>query len=91
MADRETNAWQRNVELRRWRSLSMFNRQELGHYTMASCFHCCSVMTISSITDWCDDGQTAICPTCGVDAVLPGNCADELLNEMHAIWFVGGE
>jgi hypothetical protein len=41
---------------------------------------------------WGNDknGATALCPFCGVDSVLPDNTIDlseELLNEMHKVWF----
>jgi hypothetical protein len=43
-------------------------------------------------TDELDAGETALCPRCGIDAVLPdrlpGATLDAaLLREMHAFWF----
>ncbi len=35
---------------------------------------------------WIDDGTTALCPHCGIDAVLPSkstNITEEHLKEMH--------
>jgi hypothetical protein len=48
------------------------------------------------IAEWVDDdadgeGQTALCPKCGIDAVLPGNAgfdlAPDFLAKMKAHWF----
>jgi hypothetical protein len=42
----------------------------------AACFYCFSEFPPSAITDWTDGdpvGQTALCPECGVDAVVGFN------------------
>ena len=42
------------------------------------CFYCCSEFEPSAITNWVDppsddmqSGNTALCPKCGIDAVIP--------------------
>lgn len=52
-----------------------------------SCFYCESVYSPQEIVRWCDEGQTAICPKCGIDSVLPGEVVPKLLNEMHKYCF----
>lgn len=39
---------------------------------------------------WIDDGETALCPVCGIDAVLPDSAVPltpKLLQDMHWYWF----
>lgn len=69
---------------------SMHNRPLLSGQVRCGCFHCQQVYAADEITDWTDDGQTALCPRCGVDAVLSAR-ADPLtadfLARMHDRWF----
>lgn len=36
------------------------------------CFHCLAVYDALEVVDWVDDGETPLCPRCGVDAVMIG-------------------
>ncbi len=36
------------------------------------CFHCLQVYDAVEVVDWVDDGETPLCPRCGVDAVMIG-------------------
>ena len=55
------------------------------------CFHCLSLFTPSDIKAWIDTGQTALCPRCGMDAVLGSESGLELtsdfLEAMGRRWF----
>lgn len=53
------------------------------------CFYCLRLFSPSEIKKWIDDDQTALCPHCGIDAVLPdsANIAEEFLKLMHDYWF----
>lgn len=60
------------------------------------CFCCCSIFSPNDILDWVDEddeghGRTALCPKCGIDAVLPANAgfeiSPEFLARMKAHWF----
>ena len=66
------------------------------HAIMASlkcgCFHCKNIFDSGLITEWIDDinARTALCPFCGVDAVLPDSniaLTEELLARMQTQWF----
>ena len=37
------------------------------------CYHCGRIYNLANhpIEEWIDGGQTALCPTCGIDAVIP--------------------
>ena len=68
---------------------------------MAGCFYCLAIFQPSEVCDWVgkrqaktgsmDDGDSALCPQCGIDAVLPSAAVpdlnSELLQEMKTFWF----
>jgi len=60
------------------------------------CFYCLATFAPSEILDWVDEdangvGQTALCPRCGIDSVLPSSSGlsiePEFLRRMRAYWF----
>ena len=55
------------------------------------CFHCLATFPASEVTEWIDMTETAICPKCGVDSVLPGGrWTPKVLKEMQQYWFNDG-
>ena len=67
------------------------HRAELEASEVCGCFYCMSTFPLTEITVWIDDGQTALCPRCPVDAVL-GSASSlpitrEFLERMHERWF----
>lgn len=71
--------------------LSSNHRRFLDGSEICGCFYCCKIFKPSEIKDWVDGGQTAICPSCGVDAILPQvaefTLDSNLLTEMYEYWF----
>ena len=75
---------------------SIRHRRQLEDSDLCGCFYCCATFPPSAIMDWTDVdehgvGQTALCPRCGIDAVI-GSASGypitrEFLNEMRASWF----
>lgn len=52
------------------------HREQLLSSDIAACYYCFGEYPPSAIDEWCDGGnqdQTAICPRCGVDAVVGFN------------------
>ena len=67
------------------------HRAELENSPLCGCFYCMSIFPPSEITEWTDDGQTALCPMCPVDVVI-GSASGypitrEFLQQMHDHWF----
>lgn len=50
---------------------SLRNRSLLTN--VCGCYYCLQIYNQNEITKWIDRGQTAICPRCGIDSVLPTN------------------
>jgi len=62
--------------------------------TECGCFYCQATFRGRDIEEWIDEPQTALCPRCGIDAVLPAPALpddmelnEELLREMNAAWY----
>ena len=85
-----------NYDLKAAHEAARFNREILARYNKCGCFYCVKVFSPSEIEEWCpelDDGEevTAICPHCGIDAVLSESAGYPLTHEflvaMRDRWF----
>lgn len=69
---------------------TMKNKRFIDESETCGCYSCLSVFSKHDITDWTDDGQTAICPKCKVDCVLSQTYGIELdeknLKIVHDYW-----
>jgi hypothetical protein len=69
---------------------SLKNRSVLVSGGECGCFHCLKTFDANEVTEWTNDGATALCPRCGIDAVLSSH-VDPIdpvfLRRMHNFWF----
>lgn len=73
------------------------HREEILASSACGCFYCHEIFTPSEIKRWtdpsADQGQTALCPKCGVEAVIGSQSGyplePEFLSQMHEHWFSG--
>ena len=69
-------------------------RKEVMASEICGCFHCLATFPPGEIEEWLDDGQTAMCPKCGIDSVIgsaSGFSIDEhFLESMNQRWFSCG-
>jgi len=78
------------------------HRALLAQSDRAGCFHCGAIFAPSEISEWINEppaptsgnvvpqGVTALCPRCGIDAVLPSakmSLSSELLRQMAEHYF----
>lgn len=73
------------------------HKPEIESDSICGCFHCLGIFNPSEIKEWviddndCDRRGTAICPHCGVDAIIGKSSGypitTEFLSEMRKIWF----
>lgn len=81
-------------ELLRLHSFSSMNRDALSVEQTCGCFYCRRIFSSSEIKDFVDNGRTALCPFCGIDAVIGESCGfeitDKLLRSMHLAFFESG-
>ena len=75
---------------------SMHNRSVLMKGGKCGCFYCLRVFSPSEIKEWCAEAKngeevTAICPYCGIDAILSESSGypltKEFLSRMRKMWF----
>lgn len=69
----------------------MRNRFEIEKSFSCACCYCENSFSPSLIVKWIDNNQTALCPLCGIDAVIGSACGFDLtpalLKTMHKEWF----
>jgi hypothetical protein len=72
------------------------HRAEIMASSVCGCFCCCATFSPSEILDWVDEaadgeGQTPLCPKCGIDSVISDKSgieiSDRFLSSMNSHWF----
>jgi len=69
---------------------SSYHLEAVMESETCGCFCCCRIYSPTEIYEWCDGGQTALCPKCGIDSVLPDKLVSfdkEFLKKMEQHWF----
>jgi hypothetical protein len=69
---------------------SLRNRPLLSSGGACGCFYCLKTFDASEVVRWVHDDWTALCPRCGIDAVLSSKVCSitpAFLHSMHAHWF----
>jgi len=76
---------------------AMHNRRDINGSLEVGCVHCLRRYKPEEIKEWTDqtkqvpEGDTAVCPHCKVDAVLPGCVVPYMdegyLSKAHDYWF----
>lgn len=68
------------------------HREEVLASDVAGCFYCLDMFNPSTISEWIDDGETALCPHCNVDSVIGAKSGHpinrDFLREVRDHWFV---
>jgi len=78
------------TRIRRAYEHSRLNRQFLAPGVACRCFHCLHAFSAEQINRWTDQGSTALCPHCGIDAVLSSRAdplSDALIHRLQAAYF----
>lgn len=78
-----------DIDLRAAHAHSLRNREALSRGGRCGCFYCLAVFDASEVREWVGRG-TALCPRCGIDAVLSARAAPidpAFLRRMRARWF----
>ena len=68
------------------------HRDEVSKSNVCGCFYCTETFSPSEIEEWVDEGACALCPKCGIDAVIGDASGYEVenqdfLGQMHSYWF----
>lgn len=70
-------------------ALSINNRGKIKNNTPCGCYFCATVFEGSEITEWVNAGQTALCPHCDIDSVIPNETDVDYLKASFERWFTG--
>jgi hypothetical protein len=68
------------------------HRAAIEGSVLCGCFYCESVYPPTTVVEWTDDGECAVCPQCGIDSVI-GDASGlpisdpAFLHEMNLHWF----
>ena len=76
--------------MRRAALIAFHNKSEISLCQECGCYHCLKVFPKEEIKEWTDNSKTALCPHCGIDAVLPNTAyalTKEVLAPIHDYWF----
>ena len=74
-------------------SHSMCNKEELINAKKCGCFYCLKIFNPNEIKEWIKDknGDTALCPYCTIDAIIPESdlytLNNALLDKMNNYYF----
>lgn len=72
----------------RYHDKSDHHRNVLRRSVNVGCFFCLRIFGYLQITEWIDEDDTALCPYCGIDSVVPMDGMDrQLLHKMQEYWF----
>lgn len=52
-------------------SQSFKNKDHLNNVDNCGCYYCQNIFATKDIDHWVDNQETALCPHCSVDAVIP--------------------
>jgi hypothetical protein len=67
------------------------NRELIRKSETCGCFHCASIVSSRSVSSWCDEDQTGLCPQCGVDSLVPAAAGfpmnQAFMKKMRRFWF----
>ena len=68
------------------------HKEQLFKDEKCGCFYCLTIFNPSQIEEWIDDTLgTAICPHCGIDAIIGESSGypltKEFLEKMYSYWF----
>jgi hypothetical protein len=67
------------------------HREKLKNDDICGCFYCIKIFSPTEIVEWCDEkengeGVTAICPFCGIDAIICASTGLPLTLELLQIF-----
>ena len=86
-----TYSYDQKMQLQKLHTYCSHNRNNIMLADKCYCFHCKMAMDHEEIVDYIDNGQTALCPKCGIDAIIPDSIDesldDEIIAQMHEYWF----
>ena len=70
---------------------SFNNKKLIEKSDLCGCFYCLKIFKKEEITSYLENEDTALCPNCEIDSVIPDTkefkVTKEFLYKMHKYWF----
>jgi len=67
------------------------NKSSLKQGDLCGCFYCLKIFKPNKISEWTNEGKTAMCPYCGIDSLIGKKSGfpitEEFLKSMKNHWF----
>jgi len=87
----DSYSYEEKIKLERLHTYSSHNKELLEKSNKCYCFYCLQTFESSEIKSFLDNEQTAMCPSCMIDSIIPDSI-DETIDEntlsmMHEYWF----
>ena len=76
-----------NMKIEEVTKYSKNNIEKLEEVHNCGCYFCLRIFDPEEIMEFTDQGTTALCPFCGVDAIVPGMVNKVWLEKAHIRWF----
>jgi hypothetical protein len=80
-----------NTEIFTAAMIAMRNKKQVETSHNVGCYYCLQIFPATDVQEYTDNGNTAICPHCHVDSIIPEKAVQTLtestLKEMHDYWF----
>lgn len=87
----QTYSHEKESQLNILQAYSSHNKKYIDTADSCYCFHCKSSFKATDIVSYTDNGQTALCPKCHVDTIIPDSINHEvnesIIEEMNKYWF----
>ena len=88
---KRTYSYEKESQLQKLHTYASHNKKLIDTADKCYCFYCKSSMQKDEIKNYIDDGQTALCPKCEIDAIIPDSIEDtvdeQMISEMNEYWF----
>jgi len=72
------------TNLERLQEFSYLNRASIEKSIQCGCYFCLRVFNATEIVDWVDEGQTAVCNSCDIDAII-GDYDDVSASDVYVL------
>jgi len=86
-----TYSYEKESQFKRLHAYSSHNKKLIASAEKCYCFYCKSSMKSDEIKTYIDNGETALCPKCDIDAIIPDSIGEtvdeEIISQMNEYWF----
>ena len=84
-------SYEKESQFKKLHAYSSYNKDLIKTADKCYCFYCKSIIAKDDIKNYADNGQTALCPKCEIDAIIPDSIEDtvdqQIISEMNEYWF----